>query len=124
MIVTGSADKVAPTLSEQILPFTWLTTPEKYLVLLEGATHFSTIGQSNPATDPLAIPSQVIGPDPTIARLYLKTLSVAFCQTYVALAPQYRPYLSADYAQAISRAPINLSIVKSLPATELTHSVK
>ena len=124
MIVSSSADKVAPTLSEQILPFTWLTTPEKYLVLLEGATHFSAIGQSNPATDPLAIPSQVIGPDPTIARLYLKTLSVAFFQTYVAQAPQYRPYLSANYAQAISRAPIKLSIVQSLPATELTHSVK
>ena len=121
MIVSSSADKVAPTLSEQILPFTWLTTPEKYLVLLEGATHFSTIGQSNPATDPLAIPSQVIGPDPTIARRYMRALSVAFFETYVAGSPQYRPYLSADYAQAISQAPLGLSLVQSLPATQLTQ---
>ena len=46
MIVSSSADKVAPALSEQILPFTWLTTPEKYLVLLQGGTHFSTIGET------------------------------------------------------------------------------
>jgi predicted dienelactone hydrolase len=124
MIVSSSADKIAPALSEQILPFTWLTTPEKYLVLLQGATHFSTIGESNPAIDPLAIPSQVIGPDPTIARRYLKILSVAFCQTYVAQVPQYRPYLSASYAEAISQAPVNLSIVQFLPANQLTQSVK
>lgn len=121
MIVSSSVDRVAPALSEQILPFTWLTSPQKYLVLLEGGTHFSTIGESNPQTDPLAIPSQVIGPDPTIARRYMRALSVAFFQTYVAGAPQYRPYLSADYAQAISQAPINLSLVQSLPASQLTQ---
>lgn len=123
MIVSSSVDRVAPALSEQILPFTWLTSPQKYLVLLEGGTHFSTIGESNPQTDPLAIPSQVIGPNPAIARRYMRALSVAFFQTYVAGAPQYRPYLSADYAQAISQAPLGLSLVQSLPATQLTESV-
>ena len=91
--------------------------------MLEGGTHFSTIGESNPQTDPLAIPSQVIGPDPTIARRYMRALSVAFFQTYVAGAPQYRPYLSADYAQAISQSPLGLSLVQSLPATQLTESI-
>ncbi len=116
MIVSSSADRAAPTLPEQILPFTWLTNPEKYLVLLEGGTHFSTIGESDPKTDPLTIPEQVIGPDPAIARRYMNALSVAFFETYVAGAPQYRPYLSADYAQAISQAPLSLSLVQSLPA--------
>lgn len=124
MVVSSSADKVAPALSEQILPFTWLTTREKYLVLLERGTHFSTIGETNPKTDPLAIPAQVIGPNPAIARRYMTALSVAFFQTYVAGAPQYRPYLSADYTQAISQAPINLSLVKSLPVNQLTQSLK
>ncbi|MGK7926460.1 MAG: alpha/beta hydrolase, partial [Spirulina sp.] len=43
-IVTGSADTVAPALAEQIFPFTALTTPHKYLILLKGGTHFSTLG--------------------------------------------------------------------------------
>ena len=123
MLVSSSADKVAPALSEQILPFTWLSTPEKYLALLEGGTHFSTIGETNPLTDPLAIPSEVIGPDPTIARRYLKALSVAFFQTYIAGATQYRPYLSADYAQAISQSPLNLSLVQFLPAKKASTGV-
>lgn len=122
MIVSSSADTVAPPLSEQILPFTWLTTSEKYLVLLQGGTHFSTIGESDPDTEAVPIPSQIIGPDPAIARRYMSALSVAFFQTYVAGAPQYRPYLSASYAQAISQALLGLSLVQSLTATQLPPS--
>ena len=121
MIVSSSADKVAPALSEQILPFTWLTTPEKYLVLLQGGTHFSTIGETT-SEEPVAIPNQVIGPNPIIARRYMKALSVAFSQTYVARAPQYRPYLSASYTQAISQAPITITLVQSLP-TKLVQTL-
>lgn len=120
MIVSSSADKVAPALAEQIQPFSWLTTPEKYLALLQGGTHFSTLGETNPATDPVPIPRQVIGPEPALARRYLRALSVAFLQTYIANEPQYRPYLSAAYAQAIGKDPINLNLVQSLPTTQLT----
>lgn len=124
MFVSSSGDTVAPALSEQILPFTWLTTPEKYLAAIEGGTHFSTIGEADPTRDLFILPSQVIGPNPAIARRYINALSVAFCQTYVAEVPQYRPYLGAAYAQAISQAPLNISLVQSLPATQPTQSVK
>jgi len=119
MIVGSSADTFAPILSEQLLPFSWLFTPEKYLALIRGGTHFSTIGQSDPAKEPVAIPAQVIGPNPAIARRYMDALSVAFFQTYLAKAPQYRPYLSSSYAQAISQDPLNLSLLQSLPLTQL-----
>ena len=122
MIVSSSADKVAPALSEQILPFTWLTTQEKYLVLLQGGTHFSTIGETN-SEAPVAIPNQVIGPNPIVARRYMKALSVAFSQSYVAGAPQYRPYLSASYTQAISQAPITITLVRSLLTTQLVQTL-
>ena len=124
MLVSSSNDRVAPALSEQILPFTWLFTPQKYLVLLQGGTHFSTIGKTNPQTDALTIPPQIIGPDSAIAHGYMKALSVAFFQTHIAGATQYRPYLSADYTQAISQAPMSLSLVQSLPATLLTQPAK
>ena len=123
MIVSSSADAVAPALSEQISPFSWLTTKEKYLAVLKRGTHFSTIGETRPGRELLAIPSQVIGPDPTIARLYMKALSLAFCQTYVMEIPQYRTYLSASYAEMISQAPINLSFVQFLRVNELTQSL-
>jgi predicted dienelactone hydrolase len=124
MIVSSGGDTVAPALPEQILPFTWLTTPDKYLAVIEGGTHFSTIGVTDPTRDPFILPPQVIGPNPAIARRYMNALSVAFCQTYVAKVPQYRPYLSAAYAQTISQPPLNLNLVQSLSANQLTQSIQ
>ena len=122
MMVAGSADTVAPALPEQIRPFTWLTTLNKYLVVIKGGTHFSTIEESH--KDVVPIPFNAIGPNPALARLYVKALSVAFFQTYIANQPSYRPYLSAAYANAISREPLQLNLVRSLSTTELEQALK
>ncbi|NHC37354.1 alpha/beta hydrolase [Scytonema millei] len=120
-IASSSDDKVAPALPEQILPFTWLTAQNKYLLLLAGGTHFSAADKSDPGSEPLPIPESVIGPDPSLARRYLGAWSVAFFETYVAGSQQYRPYLSADYARFISQMPLTLSLVQSLPLESLTQ---
>lgn len=120
MIVSSSTDTIAPALPEQIQPFTWLNTQQKYLVILNGATHFSTIGEVDPATEPFTLPAQAIGVNPEIARQYMQMLSVAFFETYLANAPQYRLYLNENYAQVISQSALSLSLVKSLPANEFT----
>ncbi|WNN91684.1 alpha/beta hydrolase [Gloeocapsopsis dulcis] len=119
MIVSGSADTIAPTLAEQIRPFSWLTSPDKYLAVIVGATHFSTIGEPTPGSEPIAVPPQVIGPTPEVARSYISALSVPFFQTYINNLPQYRPYLSSAYAQAVSETLLPLSLVRSLSSSEL-----
>ncbi|MBD2773717.1 alpha/beta hydrolase [Iningainema tapete] len=120
MIVTSSADTIAPALLEQIQPFSWLTTPNKYLVLINGGTHFSTLAQSPNAAVP--VPTEVIGPVPALARSYVQALSVPFFQTYVVEQPSYRRYLSADYVNSISQEPLPLSLVKSLTPTQLEQT--
>ncbi|MEA5602987.1 alpha/beta hydrolase [Nostoc sp. UHCC 0252] len=120
MIVSSSDDTVAPALSEQILPFSWFANSQKYLVTLEGGTHFSTIGNGNPANQQVALPADMIG-DASQARRYMNVLSLPFFQTYVAGKPQYTPYLNAGYAQSISSKSLGLSLVKSLSTTELTQ---
>lgn len=122
LIVSGSADTVTPALFEQIRPFTWLTTPDRFLLLLRGGTHFSTIGTSESAV--LDLPAEVIGPDPSIARRYTSAFSVAFFQTYLANQPSYRPYLSAAYANRISQTPLPLQLVRSLTEAQLTRSLR
>uniref|UniRef100_A0ACD5H2T1 Alpha/beta hydrolase family protein n=1 Tax=Desertifilum tharense IPPAS B-1220 TaxID=1781255 RepID=A0ACD5H2T1_9CYAN len=73
-IVTGSADTVAPMLPEQVLPFAWLNENiDKYLVLLEGGTHFSTLQEEYRRYS--ATPA-VIGTDPVLARRYMEALSL------------------------------------------------
>jgi predicted dienelactone hydrolase len=117
MIVSGSADTVTPALPEQIQPFIWLTTPNKYLALINGGTHFSTIAES--ANTVVSVPTQVIGSSPALARRYVKALSVPFLETYIAGQPSYLPYLSADYVNNISQQPLPLSLITSLTSEQL-----
>jgi predicted dienelactone hydrolase len=121
MIVGSSDDTVAPALYEQIVPFSWITNSQKYLVVLSGGTHFSVIGESKTATEQIALPSQVVGDDPAQARRYMNVLSLPFFETYIAGKTTYVPYLSAAYAKTISSQPVGLSLVQSLTTTELAQ---
>ncbi|MEH2394321.1 MAG: alpha/beta hydrolase [Nostoc sp.] len=122
MIVSSSDDTVAPALSEQILPFSWFTNSQKYLVMLVGGTHFSTIGNGNPANQQVALPADMIG-DASQARRYMNVLSLPFFQTYVSGRSQYTPYLNAAYTQSISSKSLGLSLVQSLSKTELAQAL-
>jgi predicted dienelactone hydrolase len=117
-IVSGGADTVAPALVEQIQPFTWLTMPDKYLVLMTTGTHFSTLGEEEGV---VSFPPEVIGPNPALAQRYMKALSLAFLETYIANQSEYKPYLSAHYIREISQDPIPLSLIQGLGGTQLAE---
>ena len=116
MLVSGSADPITPALSEQIIPFTWLSTIERYLVLLEGGTHFSTLNES---AGSIPVPAQAIGPDPVIAQSYIKQLGLAFFGTYIQQKPEYAVYLNARYGYAISKTKMPLSLIQNLDPKSL-----
>ena len=119
MIVSSSADTVTPAFSEQIQPFTWLTTPDKFLVLLKGGTHFSVLTQSEGV---VPLPAQALGPNPKIAHEYMKALNLAFFKTYIAGELPYKAYLNAGYAQLISQYQIPLSLVQNITPQQLTEA--
>lgn len=115
MLISGSSDTIAPALPEQIRPFTWLESPNKYLVLLQGGTHFSTIDvPPSTAADAIPLPSEIVGPDPALAQAYLKILGTAFFQTYLAQNLSYQSYLEASYTQSISESLLPIALVESL----------
>lgn len=113
LLVTGSADTVTPALAEQIRPFTWLETPEKYLVLLKRGTHFSTLAEGT--EEGLPVPKEAIGPDPAIAQDYVRALSTAFFKTYLVEEGNYEAYLSPSYTDEISRSAMPLFLLDTLP---------
>ncbi|BAZ41295.1 hypothetical protein NIES4101_72590 [Calothrix sp. NIES-4101] len=123
MLMGGSQDIITPLVPEQVIPFTWLQTKNKYLATIENATHFSTAEKLDNSKGVLPVPPQLIGPDPAIAQTYVKSLSIAFFQTHLLKQQQYQPYLSATYSQYISQAPLNLSFVQSLTAEELQKMI-
>ncbi len=120
MIVSGNADTIAPAVPEQILPYTWLTASDRYLVMLRGGTHFSTL-DSTDSPNAIPLPDEVVGPSPVIARRYIDALAVAFFQTYIGNKPASRSYLSASYGSSISEPPIPLNLVRSLTADQFTQ---
>lgn len=99
-----------------------LTAQNKYLALINGGTHFSTIAESPNATVP--VPTQVIGSSPALARRYVKALSVPFFETYVAQQSSYLSYLSPDYVNTISQQPLPLSLIKFLTSEQLQEAFK
>jgi predicted dienelactone hydrolase len=123
MLVAGSEDIFAPPLAEQIYPFTWLPNPNKYLVVIENATHFSAIAEPNADNNVLPVPEALLGPNRAPAYSYVKALSLAFLETHLLNRPEYRSYLQPAYAQYISQAPLNLSILQSLTTEQLKQAV-
>ncbi|MEH1800547.1 alpha/beta hydrolase [Nostoc sp.] len=114
MLVAGSQDIFAPPVSEQIRPFTWLSDSNKYLALIENATHFSAIAEPTSQNDVLPVPPALLGPDRAAVYSYLNALSVAFLETHLLNRPEYRSYLQPSYATFISKEPLNLSLLQSL----------
>lgn len=123
MIIGGSQDYVASVVQEQIHPFLWLTTPEKYLALMIPSGHTfadNTDGGEDPLPDTVSM--FLSGPDPSLAREHMEALSLAFMQVYLGDRPDYQAYLGADYARFISQDPIQLDFIRSLTAEQLEQA--
>ncbi len=118
LLMGGSDDIVTPAVPEQIYPFTWLQSPDKYLAILEKGTHFSVQAVS---TDKqvIPVPASLIGPNPAIAQRYTKALSVAFFQTYLANRHEFHSYLTAAYANSITQIPMPLNLVQASASDEI-----
>jgi predicted dienelactone hydrolase len=123
MLVGGSQDIVTPVIPEQIIPFTWLPNPNKYLVLIENATHFTALAEPPGKKDVLPVPPALLGPDRTPAYAYLNALSLAFLETHLLNRQEYRSYLQPSYAQYISKQPLNVSLINSLTTDQLTQAL-
>ncbi|WP_375477487.1 alpha/beta hydrolase [uncultured Nostoc sp.] len=121
MLVAGSQDVFAPPVFEQIRPFTWLSDSNKYLALIENATHFSAIAEPTSGNDVLPVPPALLGPDRAAIYSYLNALSVAFLETHLLNRPEYRSYLQPSYATFISKEPLNLSLLQSLSVDQFNQ---
>jgi predicted dienelactone hydrolase len=121
LVIAGSADLFAPPLEEQITPFTGLSTPNKYLLVLEGGTHFSFLGNDNPGA--VAISSELVGPNPDLVRPLLAATSLAFLNAYTSNQPQYLPFLSQRYTQAITPRPFRPDLLTSFTPAQLEQAL-
>jgi predicted dienelactone hydrolase len=117
-ILWGAVDKdiFSPLLLEQAPAFSWLKTRDKYLVV---ATKLDHLNLNFSSLSDLASPDQNVADrvtikEPEVAKSYLKALNLAFFRVYLTNDSNYRPFLSASYAQAISEDPYNLILLRSI----------
>jgi predicted dienelactone hydrolase len=118
MLVGGADDVIAPVLPEQIRPFTWLTQPDRYLVVTERGTHFSFLGGGGQGV--FTVPDNLVGPDPGVARTGLTALSTAFLQQYLmdnTDAAETDPSLLEDTRLVLE--PFRFDLIKTLSTEEL-----
>lgn len=100
-VMGGSDDLVTPVVPEQIYPFTWLRSPNKYLAILDKGTHFSAPA-ANASDSIFPVSDSLIGPNPQLAQTYVKALNVAFFQTYLNGRREFSNYLTAAYANKLT----------------------
>ncbi|WP_081599330.1 alpha/beta hydrolase [Prochlorothrix hollandica] len=123
MIMASGRDVVVPPGPEQLYPFTALTQDDRYLVLLEQGTHFSTMEEPPPNQAVFALPPNLLGPDPTIAQTYTKALGLAFMTTYLTESTAQQPYLNAAYGQYLSQTAMPLRLVQRLDRQRLDQAL-
>ncbi len=115
LIYSGSNDIIAPSIQEQIHPFIWLNSSDKYLALVEGGTHFTTSEDAFIQ----GFPGFLRPPSTEIGREYLDALSVAFFKHYLEHDADAAVYLTSGYAQSISQESMPLYLIQSLSVEAL-----
>ena len=113
MLMAGTQDHFTPAIAEQITPFGWLQTPEKYLFVAKNATHFSLIDA--PPSSMSFLPQSFIGPKPSLAFPAVQAISVAFFGHHLEDRAQYKNYLTQNYVQTLAQDPFAFSLVDHLP---------
>jgi predicted dienelactone hydrolase len=116
LMIAGSDDIFAPPIPEQVTPFSWLKTPQRYLVLVDKGTHFSFLSA---AKGVLPVPPELVGPDPRLAQPALQSLSTAFFSAYLRDQTQYLPLLSQAAVQSLIQPPFRMSLLTSVTPTQL-----
>ncbi|MEL7242768.1 MAG: alpha/beta hydrolase [Cyanobacteria bacterium J06643_5] len=113
LFVAGTDDYFVPALPEQIKPFQKLQIEDKYLVLMENGTHFSTLEMTE-GEGGLPVPESLIGADPKQAQPQINSLSLAFFNRYLLNQTENEIYLNQSYLNTFKQEPFRFNIVRDL----------
>jgi predicted dienelactone hydrolase len=123
-IVGSSDDTFAPVVSEQIVPFTWITSPNRYLVLLNKAGHTAVTAITSSDRLSPEISNVLAGSSAIESQNYLKLLSVAFFKTHLVKEAGYTDYLTSEYFAGISTPAARVSLLRSLTIEKIDAAIR
>ncbi|PSB22786.1 hypothetical protein C7B76_02400 [filamentous cyanobacterium CCP2] len=125
-IVIGASgyDPAAPLVPEQAYSFTWLTAPERYLLLARGGAH---IPQLTALINRILSPSldqQQLDEEIALFRSNARALLLAFLQVYLADRAEYEPYLQPYHVRTLGDPPFEFSLIRSLTEEQLSEMLR
>jgi predicted dienelactone hydrolase len=123
VVFAASEDTVAPILLEQVQPFTWLKSPERYLLLGKGVGHVfdvrSLVQTLAPSVN-LFVPSK----DIESLRDYGRTFFLALLETHLRDRTDFGSYLLASYAIGVTKEPTKVFLLNSLAQEQFQTMLK
>lgn len=123
VMVSSGYDPAAPIIQEQAYSFTWLTAPEKYLVVVQGASHTVELTELiNRAITP-SVALEQLEEEVRVFRTNLRALLLAFLQVYLVDDPNYRAFLQPFYVETLDDPPFKFSLIRSLSQEQLLQMI-
>ncbi|ACK72206.1 protein of unknown function DUF1400 [Gloeothece citriformis PCC 7424] len=103
LLASGSDDPAAPPVFEQAASFTWLTSPDKYWMMIEGQAHVNFTMLDSGITEAIHSVAHLTLPSQTLIGSYVDAISVAFFEVHLHNNESYRSYLRSSYAEYLSQ---------------------
>lgn len=119
LVLTSSADKTTPALTEQILGFDKIPSP-KWLVGVVGGTHLSvkdpstTQDQIGKISTPIS-GDEVVGEKAADVRQLVKALTLSFAAQLTPEAKNYAVFLTSDYVNSRSTSAFPFRLITQIP---------
>jgi predicted dienelactone hydrolase len=111
LFLATADDIIVPAIPEQVVPYSWLGASDRYLVMVENATHFTFL-QGSLTDGAIPLPSNLVGPSPQQSRPYLQALGLAFFNRHLRGQTDAEGYLSQSYFDDLGTEPFRFSIVR------------
>lgn len=103
LLAAGTYDPATPAVFEQVRSFRQLTTPNKYLAVLQGQAHVDFSNLDAGVSQMVTSLTSLTLPPPQLLDAYANALTVAFFETELSNNAAFAPYLQAAYTEYLSR---------------------
>ena len=98
----GSYDLATPFVFEQLGSFTWMTTPDKYLLLQEGQAHVDVSAMDGGMSEVIESVEDLAIPETQLLADYTNATILTFSEVYVANNEDYLPFMQSSYLEYLS----------------------
>ena len=102
-VQAGKYDPATPFVLEQVRPFPWFNSANRYLSLQEGDTHADISELDGGLAELIDNFVYLSLPEPGLLTSYNQALILAFLQVHLRENESFRPYLQSAYAEYLSQ---------------------